>query len=960
MSFIVDAFLQQTTLQYSQLNQSLDEKLQRKFEDIKRQCDYFEQNQNCAVDDKARAIAFRRQKRAVEFIQKLKMQWGFSNENQSIPNGTNEQQPQLQIQSQQQSQRRQLPVTCPDQSQKEIVGSSKNTKSNFDSENMLGNGIQSNIVEEEEKVQSNNLNMISNQESQSNHQINQASKKSAEIQASVTYRDQMLSPFVFSQNSKNSNSKHKNIQVSQNQRSSKSKARLFSEIENAISGDQNHEGIQDDSQTNSKKRIKLNTDLDSSIQDDMIDVVKLKNSMEGQRSSNQNSSVGRFSQDTFNNNPSLAPQHFNQTLQQDIANEQKAENPHPALQHYFTQTFEQLDTNNLLQGQQQQQREYSGKTTKMDATKGQGQSQRDRCNNAEIDLNDLLSMQANYTVRDDSFSVCGQDFGNNNQLSVIDELSGSNQNPNVEDSEISNKENLNPLTSDLEESKEFPCDSNDDLQNYIQSDKEAQHQQNLNMIQENLRQLQIAEQIQQQNQQIKSLQTSQSVRNPLQEINLVTSTTILDQDEAQAVNTQNSVDKQLKLTAEALNKLSLDVKSKKPHRMEVNQEDFNIYMEFQQCKSQYVLSDKSSDRVSSDGEFNDAQNIEEYNEDDSHINNIEKEKEYYSQSNRMFANLQKISKPGMQRMNTVKNNTINTNLNHSRTMNNQSEGPKKTKRHEGMKYFKKVGYTRTLKEIPRWCTDMDLLWKVVQIQRNAEPEEGGLTSDAVFGKFDPKALQFSLREMFGDQNYKSLNKMRKFDRRGSSAHWNDAHEFATPNDVTGKRYAINPNNQSLDADGNITPRISSFSPFMKSQTLQNQPGFQGGQMSQGYGDQQENPPQGVNNSLVRLNFNNSFSKIHEQGKNMITGSGSKKNLFSQNTFQPTGYQQQQFKVHNNQQNGSKLFNNMSHTSILQGTYDQGILEEESESVSDASSMLGYDDTRNKIHQDYESEEEFME
>ena len=69
----------------------------------------------------------------------------------------------------------------------------------------------------------------------------------------------------------------------------------------------------------------------------------------------------------------------------------------------------------------------------------------------------------------------------------------------------------------------------------------------------------------------------------------------------------------------------------------------------------------------------------------------------------------------MSRMNTAKNNTLSTNLNHSRTMNNQSEGPKKTKRHEGMKYFKKVGYTRGLKEIPRWCTDMDLLWKVVQI-----------------------------------------------------------------------------------------------------------------------------------------------------------------------------------------------------------------------------------------------------
>ena len=38
----------------------------------------------------------------------------------------------------------------------------------------------------------------------------------------------------------------------------------------------------------------------------------------------------------------------------------------------------------------------------------------------------------------------------------------------------------------------------------------------------------------------------------------------------------------------------------------------------------------------------------------------------------------------------------------------------KTKRQKGMKYFTKVGYTQSLtKQIPRWCTDMDMLNRVV-------------------------------------------------------------------------------------------------------------------------------------------------------------------------------------------------------------------------------------------------------
>lgn len=49
-----------------------------------------------------------------------------------------------------------------------------------------------------------------------------------------------------------------------------------------------------------------------------------------------------------------------------------------------------------------------------------------------------------------------------------------------------------------------------------------------------------------------------------------------------------------------------------------------------------------------------------------------------------------------------------------------------------------------------------------------------------------------------------------------------------------------------------------------------------------------------------------MSQVHEQGKKMITGSGSKQNLFK---------------------NNNNNYNNNTHTSILYGTYDKSILEE---------------------------------
>lgn len=49
-----------------------------------------------------------------------------------------------------------------------------------------------------------------------------------------------------------------------------------------------------------------------------------------------------------------------------------------------------------------------------------------------------------------------------------------------------------------------------------------------------------------------------------------------------------------------------------------------MYEEYLQCNSHYVISEKEdSEEISSDGEFNDAANLQVFSEDDSAINHIE-------------------------------------------------------------------------------------------------------------------------------------------------------------------------------------------------------------------------------------------------------------------------------------------------------------------------------------------------
>ena len=96
-----------------------------------------------------------------------------------------------------------------------------------------------------------------------------------------------------------------------------------------------------------------------------------------------------------------------------------------------------------------------------------------------------------------------------------------------------------------------------------------------------------------------------------------------------------------------------------------------------------------------------------------------------------------------------------------------------------MKFFTKVGYTQNnLKEIPRWCSDMKLLDKMVLLQQKVH------TADQIFGKMDPRKTQFNLREIFPTVKLVlGSRKQKRFDQRGSSNVWNDDHEFATPINV---------------------------------------------------------------------------------------------------------------------------------------------------------------------------------
>ena len=223
-----------------------------------------------------------------------------------------------------------------------------------------------------------------------------------------------------------------------------------------------------------------------------------------------------------------------------------------------------------------------------------------------------------------------------------------------------------------------------------------------------------------------------------------------------------------------------------------------IFDEFVDCNSEYHISEKDSlSAISSDGEFNDAVKITVLQEDDSYIDRIEQIKDKEVLRDNIYNGFCYVDKPYQKHFKQLK---AFSHRKESVPLMTSTEKRPKTKRDKCLKYFNKVGYTRNrLKPIPRWCTDMLLLDRMVRYQQH-NPET--YNPDQIFGNFNPKCLQLSLNELFGPpkQNYK---KALRFNRRGSSAIWNDDQEFQTPID-TSKLANIAHDNQA---------QVLSVSPF---------------------------------------------------------------------------------------------------------------------------------------------------
>jgi hypothetical protein len=93
-------------------------------------------------------------------------------------------------------------------------------------------------------------------------------------------------------------------------------------------------------------------------------------------------------------------------------------------------------------------------------------------------------------------------------------------------------------------------------------------------------------------------------------------------------------------------------------------------------------------------------------------------------------------------------------------------------------------------------------------------------SDAIFGKFNPRKLELNLVELFGNPNTRNLKKQNRYHKRGSSAIWNDDHEFLTPVPTPPPAQKT----QQLTDQTNLNPpQVSNFSHVIQSQSLK----FQG-------------------------------------------------------------------------------------------------------------------------------------
>ena len=224
-----------------------------------------------------------------------------------------------------------------------------------------------------------------------------------------------------------------------------------------------------------------------------------------------------------------------------------------------------------------------------------------------------------------------------------------------------------------------------------------------------------------------------------------------------------------------------------------------IFEEFKRCcNSEYVISEKDSESaISSDGEFLDANKINVFEEDDSHIDLIENllEKKMlrdsiYQAPGPRFVSLNLFSHGAK----TLQRPPVNQkegafSLDVSNEVDKSLENRPKTKRDKCMKYFTKVGYTKErMKAIPRWCTDMALMDRMV-IYQQKNPELYDV--DKIFGQFNPRQLELNLFDLFGAPNSRNIKKANRYKKRGSSANWNDELEFQTPPPAPGvKKYNL--------------------------------------------------------------------------------------------------------------------------------------------------------------------------
>ena len=177
-------------------------------------------------------------------------------------------------------------------------------------------------------------------------------------------------------------------------------------------------------------------------------------------------------------------------------------------------------------------------------------------------------------------------------------------------------------------------------------------------------------------------------------------------------------------------------------------------VEFREASSQYVIDHKEdSAEISSNAEFEKADKMQTFKEDDIEVLKIEKSKDWRK-------------KTGMNMMRTPISIFEEAQL-------LKEQGVKST-RTKGFKHFNQVGYMgQDYKEVPRWAVSKDGLNKVIAHQQKIPN-----LSQQVFGRLKPAQVQehFVLSKIFS----KGEDARSYMDERGESADWNDQSEFATP------------------------------------------------------------------------------------------------------------------------------------------------------------------------------------